>query len=73
MPRHPARRFGEPAVDSRIRRKLEDPRRMQFRRAIEDRAEQRLLQREPDAYPELIALNGLSGSRDDRRSAPPAH
>jgi len=61
------------ALDSKNRRKQLDQRRMEFRRAIEAYSEQRLLQQELDAYPDLIALNGLSGSRDDRRSAPPAH
>ncbi len=60
-------------LDSKNRRKQLDQRRMEFRRAIEAYSEQRLLQQELDAYPDLIALNSLSGSRDDRRSAPPAH
>ncbi len=60
-------------LDSKNRRKQLDQRRMEFRRAIEAYSEQRLLQQELDAYPDLIALNSLSGSLGDRRSAPPAH
>ena len=60
-------------LDSKNRRKQLDQRRMEFRRAIEAYSEQRLLQQELDAYHDLIALNALSGSLDDRRSAPPAH
>ena len=60
-------------LDSKNRRKQLDQRRMEFRRAIEAYSEQRLLQQELDAYPDLIALNALSGSLDDRQSAPPAH
>ncbi len=43
-------------LDSKTRRKLEDQRRMAFRRAIEDYTEERRLQRELDAYPDLIPL-----------------
>ncbi|WP_313519275.1 PA3496 family putative envelope integrity protein [Pseudomonas sp.] len=60
-------------LDSKNRRKQLDQRRMEFRRAIEAYSEQRQLQQELDAYPDLIALNYLSGSLGDRRSAPPAH
>lgn len=60
-------------LDSKNRRKQLDQLRMEFRRAIEAYSEQRLLQQELDAYPDLIALNALSGSLADRRSAPPAH
>ena len=44
----------EPVLDSKTRRKLEDQRRMAFRRAIEDYAEQRRLQHDLDDYPELL-------------------
>ncbi|MCY1220121.1 hypothetical protein D9M68_708070 [compost metagenome] len=56
-------------LDSKTRRKLEDQRRMQFRRAIEDRAEQRRLQMECSdyPYPELIAVNYLLSSKAARR------
>ncbi|MCY1535439.1 hypothetical protein D9M68_708450 [compost metagenome] len=50
-------------LDSKTRRKLEDQRRMQFRRAIEDRVEQRRLQMEMSDYPELIAANYLLSSK----------
>ncbi|MNF49379.1 hypothetical protein D3C81_1621090 [compost metagenome] len=58
----------EPAhLDSKTRRKLEDQRRMQFRRAIEDRCEQRRLQLEMSDYPELIAANYLLSTKAARR------
>ncbi|MDH4870870.1 transcriptional regulator [Pseudomonas sp. BN515] len=64
-------RFHDESVhlDSKTRRKLEDQRRMQFRRAIEDRAEQRRLQAECSdyPYPELIAVNYLLSSKAVRR------
>ena len=44
----------EPVHDSKTRRKLEDQRRMAFRRAIEEYAEQRRLQRELHDYPDLL-------------------
>ncbi|MDG1579480.1 transcriptional regulator [Pseudomonas sp. GOM6] len=44
----------EPVLDSKTRRKLEDQRRMAFRRAIEDYAEQRRLQHDLDDFPDLI-------------------
>lgn len=43
----------QPVHDSKTRRKLEDQRRMAFRRAIEAHAEQRRLQRELEGYPDL--------------------
>ena len=43
----------ESVLDSKTRRKLEDQRRMAFRRAIEDYAEQRRLQRELGGYADL--------------------
>ncbi|MFZ6046578.1 PA3496 family putative envelope integrity protein [Pseudomonas sp. CR3202] len=56
-------------LDSKTRRKLEDQRRMQFRRAIEDRVEQRRLQVECSdyPYPELIAVNYLLSSKAAHR------
>ena len=47
-----------PSVDSKTRRKLEDQRRMAFRRASEDYAEQRRLQRELGGYGELVVCSG---------------
>jgi hypothetical protein len=44
----------EPVHDSKTRRKLEDQRRMAFRRAIEERTEQRRLLREFDGYADLL-------------------
>lgn len=49
----------EPVHDSKTRRKLEDQRRMAFRRAIEAYAEQRRLQRELDEFPEPIPVRLL--------------
>ncbi|BAN51330.1 PA3496 family putative envelope integrity protein [Metapseudomonas resinovorans] len=61
-------------LDSKTRRKLEDQRRMQFRRAIEDRVEQRRLQLEMSDYPELIAANYLLSSKAmHRKSGGKAH
>lgn len=55
------------------RRKQEDLRRMTFRRAIEDYAEQRHLQRELVEYPELVVADYLIAAHARlRRSAPPA-
>jgi hypothetical protein len=56
-------------LDSKTRRKLEDQRRMQFRRAIEDRCEQRRLQLEMSDYPELIAANYLLSTKAARRKS----
>ncbi len=49
----------DPVLDRKARRKLEDQRRMRYRRAIEDYTEQQRLHRELLDYPELIALNYL--------------
>ncbi|OWJ95399.1 transcriptional regulator [Pseudomonas sp. A46] len=54
-------------LDSKTRRKLEDQRRMKFRRAIEDRVEQRRLLMECADYPDLIAANYLLSSKAVRR------
>ncbi|KAF1053914.1 MAG: hypothetical protein GAK43_01174 [Stenotrophomonas maltophilia] len=59
-------------LDSKTRRKLEDQRRMQFRRAIEERLEAKRLVGEIDDYPDLIAAAYLTSTRQDRRSARPA-
>ena len=53
----------EPVLDSKTRRKLEDQRRMAFRRAIEDYAEQRRLQHDLDDYPDLIPAGYALGKR----------
>lgn len=53
----------EPVLDSKTRRKLEDQRRMAFRRAIEDYAEQRRLQHDLDDYPDLIPASYALGKR----------
>jgi hypothetical protein len=58
--------------DAKDRRKLRDQRRMEFRRAIEYYAEQRLLQQELADYPELIAANYLATTQAvTRQSAQP--
>ena len=62
----------EPAhLDGKTRRKLEDQRRMQFRRAIEDHVEQRRLKVECSdyPYPELIAVNYLLSTKAERRKS----
>lgn len=59
-------------LDSKTRRKLEDQRRMQFRRAIEERLEAQRLDREMSDYPDLIAANYLSFARASVKSARPA-
>lgn len=53
-------RHQEPILDSKTRRQLEDQRRMAFRRAIEERAELRRLEREFDDIPRQIAANYLN-------------
>ena len=59
----------EPVHDSKTRRKLEDQRRMAFRRAIEDYAEQRRLQRELHDYPDLLPAGLLLERATPRRQA----
>ena len=59
----------EPAHDSKTRRKLEDQRRMAYRRAIEDYAEQRRLAQELSDYPDLIAAGLLLAGRAPQRHA----
>lgn len=58
-------------VDSKTRRKLEDQRRMQFRRAIEDRMEAQRLALETSDYPDLIAAAYLTSAKTGRRSVRP--
>ena len=67
MPRHSDANAQH--VDSKTRRKLEDQRRMQFRRAIEDHCEELRLRQELADYPELVAAAYLSSNRQGRRSA----
>lgn len=59
----------EPVLDSKTRRKLEDQRRMAFRRAIEDYAEQRRLQHDLDDYPDLIPAYTLGKRSSEPRAA----
>lgn len=59
----------EPVHDSKTRRKLEDQRRMAFRRAIEEYAEQRRLQLELGDYPDLLPADFLSIARTPQRHA----
>lgn len=61
--------FEEPILDSKTRRKLEDQRRMAFRRAIEEYAEQRRMQQELGGYPDLILTDFLSIRRNPQRHA----
>ncbi|UTW05853.1 PA3496 family putative envelope integrity protein [Pseudomonas benzenivorans] len=59
-------------LDAKARRKQLDQRRMEYRRAIESYAEQRLLQQQLSDYPELIAASYRVASRaPTRRSAQP--
>ena len=65
MPRHHAVNVVTdiPRLDAKARRKLEDQRRMAFRRAIEQHNEERRLNQSIDDYPELIALNYVRALR----------
>lgn len=60
-------------LDSKVRRKQQDERRMRFRRAIESYTEQRQLHAELDDYADTLVFNSLIESSAGRRSAPPAH
>ncbi|MET1076932.1 MAG: transcriptional regulator [Pseudomonas sp.] len=61
-------------TDSKARRKLLDQKRMEFRRAIEDLAEQRRLEHELLDFPDLVAVRYLKATQAvGRRSARPAH
>lgn len=53
----------QPSLDSKTRRKLEDQRRMAYRRAIEEHAEQRRLNAQISDFPELIAASYLNLAR----------
>ena len=56
--------------DAKTRRKLQDQRRMAYRRAIEHYAEQCQLQRELADFPELVYASYLQhGEPDSRRAA----
>lgn len=65
MPRHHAVNVATdiPRLDAKARRKLEDQRRMAFRRAIEQHNEERRLNQAIDDYPELIAINYVRALR----------
>ncbi|AXO63630.1 transcriptional regulator [Pseudomonas sp. phDV1] len=57
-------------ADAKTRRKLQDQRRMAYRRAIEHYAEQCQLQRELADFPELVSASYLQhGEPDSRRAA----
>ena len=57
----------------KTRRQQEDQRRMAFRRAIEDRTDQRQLRLETEDYPDLSGLNYWQAAPATvRRSAQPA-
>lgn len=68
MPRHSDANAQH--VDSKTRRKLEDQRRMQFRRAIEDHCEELRLRQELADYPELVAAAYLSSNRQGPAKRP---
>ncbi|HEY1029283.1 MAG TPA: transcriptional regulator [Pseudomonas sp.] len=55
--------------DAKTRRKLQDQRRMAYRRAIETYAEQCQLQRELADYPELVPAGYLQAIDRAQRSA----
>jgi hypothetical protein len=59
----------EPVHDSKTRRKLEDQRRMAFRRAIEEYAERRRLQCELGDYPDLLSADLLPIARSPQPHA----
>lgn len=69
MPRHHAVNVVTdiPRLDAKTRRKLEDQRRMAFRRAIEQHNEELRLNREIDDYPDLIAIDYLRLLRAEAR------
>lgn len=74
MPRHHAVDANPevPRLDAKARRKLEDQRRMAFRRAIERYNEERRLGQEISDYPELIAIDYLRSLRAEARRQPGA-
>lgn len=63
MPRHLEEASIEQSTDAKARRKVIDQRRMEYRRAIESYAEQRMLQHELSDFPEIIAANYLAAAR----------
>lgn len=69
MPRHHAVNVitEVPPLDAKARRKLEDQRRMAFRRAIERYNEERRLDQEMHDFPELIAINYVRSLRNAAR------
>ncbi len=74
MPRHHAvdANSAIPQLDAKARRKLEDQRRMAFRRAIERYNEERRLDQEMHDFPELIAINYVRSLRNAARRQPGA-
>ncbi|NRH27594.1 transcriptional regulator [Pseudomonas sp. MS19] len=73
MPRHLEESLSVHNTDAKARRKVIDQRRMEYRRAIESYAEQRMLQHELADFPEIIAANYLAGAREfGRQTARPA-
>ena len=62
-----------PPSDSKARRKEQDVRRMQFRRAIERYAEERRLHALLDPFAEPAAFTAQRAWAENRRSARPAH
>ena len=67
-----AQPYEERSSAVKTRRQQEDQRRMAFRRAIEDRTDQRQLRLETADYPDLNGLNYWhTAPATDRRSAQP--
>lgn len=62
-----------PQSESKARRKEQDVRRMQFRRAIESYAEQRQLHALLDPFADPSAFSAQRAWAENRRSARPAH
>lgn len=56
-------------LDARARRKLQDERRMRFRRAIESYDEQRQLQAQLMEFPDLMMISPLLDGLAERRQS----
>jgi hypothetical protein len=67
-----ARQYEDSNSSVKTRRQQEDQRRMAFRRAIEDRCEQRQLLQDITDYPELQLLNHWQAPLAAQRNAQPA-
>ncbi|GAB6390320.1 MULTISPECIES: PA3496 family putative envelope integrity protein [Pseudomonadaceae] len=56
-------------LDARTRRKLQDERRMYFRRAIESYDEQRQLQAQLTEFPDLMMISPMLDGLSERRQS----